>query len=165
MRRLLQLSCLAIFVICPGLIGCRPKETELPFETIEHRESAGVIWEAKEPELMIMSTPEDLAQINDLFTKDAQAQLRAMDFDTYFAIASFLGRQGDSHEGIQIERAVRRGDAISVYVHVGKPGMFEIVSSPYHLVKVRKEGTWDRKIEFELFLDGTSATSVSHFVP
>jgi hypothetical protein len=162
---MLQLLCLAILVIYAGAIGCRPEEIELPFETIEQEEAAGEIWYTEEPGLMIIATPEDLAQIDDLFTKDAQVQLREMDFGSYFAIASFLGRQGGSHEGIETQRVVRRGDAVSVYVHVGRPGMFEIVTSPYHLVKVRKEGNWEQRIEFRLYLEGEYITSLAHFIP
>jgi hypothetical protein len=162
---MLQLLCLAILMIYAGAIGCRPEEIELPFETIEQEEAAGEIWYTEEAGLMIIATPEDLAQIDDLFTKDAQVQLREMDFGSYFAIASFLGRQGGSHEGIETQRVVRRGDAVSVYVHVGRPGMFEIVTSPYHLVRVRKEGNWEQRIESRLYLEGEYITSLAHFIP
>ena len=165
MSRMLQLLCLVTLVICAGAVGCRTEEIELPFEPMEQEEAAGKTRDTEEPGLMIIATPEDLAQIDDLFTKDAEAQLREMDFDTYYAIASFLGRQGGSHEGIETERVVRRGDAVSVYVRIGRPGMFEIVTSPYHLVKVRKEGNWDRSIDFGLYLEREYITSLAHFIP
>jgi len=149
------------------LTACKPKEIELPFETIERLDTSvtGEIWEAREPGLMVIATLEDLAQIDDLFTKDAQAQLREMDSDIHFAVAAFLGWQGSGHEGIWIEQVVRRGDQIAVHVRVGRPGGTSVVTSPYHLVTVRKEGNWNRKIRFTLHLDGTVITSLVHFIP
>jgi hypothetical protein len=114
---------------------------------------------------MIIANSKDLAQIGDLFTPDAQAQLREVDFDTCFAVAVFLGWQPISHGGLQIERVVHRGDKVSVHVQVGKPGGENEASSPYHLVKVRKEKNWDRAIHFTLYMDGTAAASPSHFIP
>jgi hypothetical protein len=149
------------------LTACQPRESELPFETIERRDwpGSGREWEVREAGMMIMATSEDLAQTDNLFTEDAQAQLRELDFDAYFAVAVFLGWQGSGHEGIDIERVVRRGDEVSVYVKVGGPRGTDEETSPYHLVKVRKEGNWDQTIHFTLYMDGTEAVSPSHFIP
>jgi len=149
------------------LAACQPRENELSFEAVERRDwpGSGREWEAREPGLMVIATSEDLAQIDDLFTEDAQAQLCEVDFNVYFAVAAFLGWQGSGHEGIWIEQVARRGEGVAVHVRVGKPGWTSEVTSPYHLVKVRKEGDWNRNIRFTLYLDGTAATSLSHFIP
>ena len=158
---------LLLAVLAVVLVSCKPKEIELPFETIERRQGAGTgeLWEAREPGLMVIATSEDLAQIDGLFTEDAQAQLCEVDFNACFAVAAFLGWQGSGHEGIWIEQVARRGEGVAVHVRVGKPGWTSEVTSPYHLVKVRKEGDWNRNIRFTLYLDGTAATSLSHFIP
>jgi hypothetical protein len=112
-----------------------------------------------------MATPEDMVQMDNLFTEDAQVWLREVDFNTYFTVAVFLGWQSGGHEGLDIRQIIRQGDEIMVYVQVGNPGGTLGVTSPYHLVKVRKEGNWDQTIHFMLYMDGTVAASLSHFIP
>jgi hypothetical protein len=132
---------LAVLVaVLAGMTACGSRETELPFETIERRDQSGSgrEWEAREPGLMVISVLEDSAQADDLFTEEAQAQLREVDLDVYFVVAAFLGRQGRGHEGIDIERVVRRGENVLVYVQAGNPTGDLMETSPYHLVKVRR---------------------------
>jgi hypothetical protein len=142
----------------------------LPFETIEQGGMPGKThgaderWEAKEPGLIVIAASKDLAQTGDFFTADAQALLDKVDWDADFAVAAFLGWQHGGHEGIQIERIVRQGNRVSVYVQVGGPKGTDAVTSPYHLVKICKEGNWNQTIHFTLYLDGIEATSLSHFV-
>jgi hypothetical protein len=159
--------CVTALMVLVGMTACQPREEELPFETIERLDASGTgeLWQAKEPGLMVIATLEDLAQIDDLFTKDAQVQLREVDFDAHLAAAAFLGQQGSGHEGIQIERVVRQGDEVSVFVQVGNPKGTPEVSSPYHLVKVGKEENWNQAIRFTLYMNGIETTSLSHFVP
>jgi hypothetical protein len=168
-KRLLWVILVAATLLSLPLLylTCQPRENALPFETIERLDEGGTgeRWEAKEPGLVVIATSEDLTQVNDLFTKDAQAQLYEVDFGIYFAIAAFLGRQGSIHEGIDIEQVLHWGDKVSVYVQVGRPGFGAMETSPYHLVKVRKEGNWNQTIQFTLYMDGTEATSLSHFIP
>jgi len=149
------------------LTACRPRDNELSFETIERLDEAGTgeRWGAREPGLMVIAASQDLAQIDNLFTADAQDQLRELDLNAYFAVAAFLGVQGAGHEGIQIERVVRREDDIAVYVQVGRRRGEDTVTSPYHLIKIRKEGNWNRMIHFTLYLDGTETISLSHSIP
>jgi hypothetical protein len=146
-----------------ALTACKPKVIELPFETIERLDQSGTgeMWKPIEPGLMVIATAEDLAEIDGLFTKDAQAQLREMDYETYFAVAAFLGHRGSVSAGIWIEQVVRRGDEIAIYVgQQTKSFTQSIETSPYHLVKVRKEGRWGRTIRFTLCFEGPT-----HFVP
>jgi hypothetical protein len=150
------------------LVACQPQERELPFETIERRRDwpgSGKEREARDPGLMIIAASEDLIQIDTLLTQEVQTQLREIDFGAYFAIAAFLGHQGSGHEGIDVEQIVRRGDDVLVYVQVGNLTGDLMETSPYHLVKIRKEGNWNQTLHFRLYLDGTEATSLSHFVP
>lgn len=101
MSRLLQPQCLAIFVICAGVIGCRPEETELPFKTIDKSPphfTRRLWWDATEPGLMVMADTEDLVQLDHLITVEGGLpQLSEVDFDTYFVVAIFLGRQPFTH--------------------------------------------------------------------
>ena len=64
-----------------------------------------------------------------------------------------------------IERVVRSGDKIFVYVQSGNPVGTDEVSSPYHLATIEKKGKWGQTIHFALYLNGTEAISLSHFIP
>jgi hypothetical protein len=138
----------------------------LPFETIGRRTAQTTeLWEALEPGLVVVATPEDLSQIEGFVLDDDRAQLHKVDFNAYFVVAAFLGWQSHAHEGIDIEQIVRQRNEAAVYVRVGAPNGTLVVTSPYHLVRVRKEGNWNQTIHFTLYMDGTVATSMSHFIP
>jgi len=162
-----QFLWLTIVVMLVGMTACGPRETELLFESIEQRQTAGTgkLYESEKPGLMIIAQPEGLTQVNDLVTASARAQLEKMDFDTYFAVIAFLGWQPNSHEGVRIEHITRRAHEVSILARFGRPGGSDVVTSPYHLVKVRKEDAWDEVIEFTLRVQGTVVASVSHTVP
>jgi len=166
---MLQLLCLAILVICAGVVGCRTEETELPFETIDIGSphfTRRLWWGAREPGLMVVADTEDLVQLDHLITVErGLPQLSEVDFDTYFVVAIFLGRQPFTHEGITLDRAVHKGDVVSLYTRVGRTTGKDMATSPYNLVRVRKEGSWDRRIEFKLYLEGEYSTSLAHFIP
>ncbi|MBN1136292.1 MAG: hypothetical protein JXM73_06890 [Anaerolineae bacterium] len=162
--RLAMAVVLALAVLFPA--ACRPGEERLHFETIErHYHGAGMLWEAREPGLMILTSWDELGPRDKLFTAQGQASLYDMDWQTSFAVAAFLGWQGSSHEGIWIDRIDRRGTEVSVAAHAGRPGGLDVVTSPYHLVAVEKEGEWGQEIRFTLYLGGQPVASESHFIP
>jgi hypothetical protein len=111
-----------------GTPACRPKEIELPFETIG--QSAGE-WEPKEPGLMIIATYEDLAQIDGLVPEDDRTQLQNLNFDQYLAIAAFQGRHLYVVPGIEIQRISSKNGKIIIYAHI-----LELVSEVRRPLKV-----------------------------
>ena len=114
---------------------------------------------------MILTSWEELGPRDKLFTAQGQASLYDMDWQTSFALAAFLGWQGSSHEGIWIDRIERRGTEVLVIAHAGRRGPASVVTSPYHLVEVEKEGEWGQEIRFTLYLGGQPVASESHFIP
>lgn len=158
---LFTLSCL----LC--LAGCKPQGNELPFKTIERGnwpDSYEKQQKAKEPGMSVISTLEDVTRMEGFFTRNAQVQLRELDFEAAFALTVFFGTQPDPRGG-QIQRIVRRGNSIAVYAQVGVGGPEDEETLPYHLVKVTKEGDWAQTMHFTLYLDGKETASVSRFIP
>lgn len=151
-----------------ALVGCAATPRELSFETIEQQASAGTgkAWESEKPGLIVVATPEELNQIDDLVSRDAQEELRQADYDAYFVVAVFIGRRPTSSRA-QFQRVVRRGGQVTLDVLDQGPGYIPVVSSPYFLIKVRKDGKWGRRCTFRLRLtDGEQRTvSVSHYIP
>ena len=171
---------LTIVMILAGVIACRPKAsetpdetaipqgTELPFETIDRSISisGSLWWEQRAPRLVIVADKEDLTQFERFITvPNSLPQLGEVDFESHFFVAMFLGRQPTTHEGITLEKALRQRDVVSLSVQVGGSTGKDTVTSPYHLVKVKKEGDWRRRIDFMLYLDGVLTILLPHFIP
>ncbi len=147
-----------------GLSACRPKEVELPFENIELYQYSPK-YEQKEPGLMIITSAEEANEADGWVTVDALEQLQEMDYETHFAIIAFLGWQPTGHEGIRIERIVRMNNNVSIFAQIGRRLGDDVVTSPYHLIKVTKTGHWDAVITFSLIASGTTIVTTSQQVP
>jgi len=167
--RWLLLPLVPVLMLVPS--ACKPQETSLPFETVERREwvSTGQVYKAREPGVIVIARPEDVASLNDWVTEDAKAQLQALDYTAYFALVVFQGWKGTDGYSIQIERITRREDDVAILVLLQEPRPDErkndIVTSPYHLVQVQKVGAWDRDITFTVVEDETTIALASHNIP
>lgn len=153
-----------LFLIIAGLNACKPQEMELPFETIELYQYSPK-YELKEPGLMIVTSAEGASQLDGWITADALKQLEEIDYETHFAVIAFMGWQPTGHEGIRIERMARTGSAVSISVQIGRRTDDDVVTSPYHLIKVTKTGHWDAVITFNLITNGTTLVSKSQRIP
>lgn len=129
------------------LTACQPSETNLPFETIERADSAGTgeYHKDKEPDLAIIAKAADISVLGNMVSSDAQARLRDLDFDRYFAIAVFQGWRPSlptPRSGVEVQRITKEGSRITIYAQFYEPvegyEQKTVVTSPYHLVKMRK---------------------------
>lgn len=156
-----------LFLTMVGLNSCKPQEVELSFETIERQSTAGtgIVYQPKEPDLMVITDPKDIDQLDGLVSSDALMQLGEVNYETHFAIIVFLGWQPTGHEGIHIERLVRTDNSVSVFAQIGSQLGSDVVTSPYHLIKVAKTGHWDAVITFNLVANGTTLATKSQRIP
>jgi hypothetical protein len=143
---------LTIVVILTGMTSCGPKEIELTFETIERSDLGS--YSIREPCLILITAPQEIDQVEGLITQEALDRLAELDFGQYFAIAVFRGRQATSGYDTMIERVARRGDKIVVYAQFWGPsphyGVQNEATSPYHLIKVRRDDGVDQETELVL---------------
>ncbi len=168
LRKALMLITLSVALLT-GLTACKPQETELSFETIEqnyHPDNTRR-WEGREPRLIIITSVQDVEEPSRFITDEALAALRKMDFTTQFAVLAFRGLQGSDPVRFKIERALRRGNEIVLYAQPGTRGPHPAESSPYHLIKVNKEGNWDADFTFSLYFDqvGAAVASTTRHIP
>lgn len=172
-----KLLCLLTAVIL-GLVmaGCGAKTPqELPFETMEQVNQTESIkqWEGKEPRLLIVASSEEVEEAGQFVTDEALSALSRLDFTTHFAIIAFRGLQPNIHKGFRVERIVRQRHEVALYAQAGRLGFSAVVSSPYHLIKVRKEGKWGEVFSFKLYFgedevaaqQPSSAQSVAPYPP
>jgi hypothetical protein len=157
-----------------GLSACKPKAqvTALSFETIEQAEWAigtGKLYEAYEPGMVIISRMDEITNMNGLVTDASIKQLEALDYDQYFALAAFQGWKPGTNYGIRVSRIGRSGNTVNVYAQLHDPKPDEpsgaMVTSPHHLLKVKKTGSWDQNITFNLFSGQKLVASLTHTIP
>ena len=156
-----------------GLGACKLKPTEdtLPFETIGQKEWSGTgkPYELREPNLVIISRPEEVDHLNGWITEDARNKLLAVDYSDYFALLVLQGLKPSTDYKVSINRITRIESIVNIYVEFLEPEPNKSVgameTSPYHLVKVQKTGSWGQEITFNLFAGETFITSLSHAIP
>jgi hypothetical protein len=171
----LLLSGLVAISAATTLSGCQEeKEIDLPFETIERADLAGTgeYYEGKEPKLLVITEAAEIDTLGKTVSLNAQAQLRNLDLDQYFAIAVFQGWGPDlppPPSGIEVQRISKQGITITTYVHIYEPSgeveLRAIVASPYHLVKIRKGEDTQGKFQFILNVDGATVSQQTHRLP
>jgi len=163
--------CLLATMSLIGLSACQPKETNLPFETIEQRDTSGTgkVYESKQPGLIVIAVSEETPNLDALVTSKAQARLQSLDYNPHFVIVIFQGWKPTTRYSIQIERVTRRENTVTIYALFREPKPDEPkgdeVTSPYHLVQVQKVGTWGQQITFNLVVGDATVTSLVHRIP
>jgi hypothetical protein len=132
---------------------------ELVFETIERADIPGTggEYQGKDPKMSIIARAEEIDALGDTISLSAQDELRKLDFNQYFAIAVFQGLKGTNMYGVDIQRVTKNGNAITIFTHFTERNpelaAAAINTSPYHIVKVQKDGL-QGKFDFFLNVDG-----------
>jgi len=168
---IIVLACIALIAF--GAAACQPKpgETALPFETIAQEEwgKANKPYEPREPGMVIISRAGEIINLDGMVSDESVRQLQTLDYGQYFAITVFQGRKGSTGYDIQVNRIGRSENIVNVYAQLDNPppdieaGAME--TSPYHLVKVQKTGSWGQEITFNLFAGETLVASLVHTIP
>jgi len=161
LKSVLALTTIALLL---GVTACRPsppelpKETELPFETIERRDWSGDIglepYSGAEPRVILVTSRPEIDQLKLLITPQAMDQLARLDFEQYFVIAVFRGRKPSSGYDTIIERVARQGNKIVIFAQFWEPSPYYEVqaeeTSSYHVIKVHRDGSVIRETELAL---------------
>ena len=117
----------------------------------------------------VITTLEEVANLDARVTPEAQARLQSLNYDADFVLAVFQGWKPTDGYDIQVERITHLRDKVTVFVRLQEPPpdrkKNDIVTSPYHLVQVQKVGTWDGDATFNVVVNGTVIASVSHNIP
>ena len=164
---------LTFIMISLTLVSCiiRPKEVDLTFQSIEQQASSGTgnLYKAKQPGLIVISSPDEVDGLDGLITDDAKQSLLVLDYNAYFALAAFQGWKPSSGFGVLVNRITQEGNTVNVYAQFSEPRPDEekadIVTSPYHLIIVQKDGSWGKEILFNLVSKDIIVDSVSHNIP
>jgi hypothetical protein len=168
---IVMIVCMA-FSVAFGLSACKPKsqETALSFETIEKAEwGIAKLNESREPGMIIIARIDEINSLDGMTSGDSIKQLEALDYDQYFALAAFQGRKPGTAYDITVNRIDRIGNTVNIYAEFHEPKPNEasgaLETSPYHLVKVQKNDSWNQGITFNLFSGQTLVASLTHTIP
>lgn len=139
----------------------------LAFETIGRSDWAGDFWPSEDPGLIVVIS-ENKGGLKEFPVEDVREQLNALDYNTHFAVAVFLGwLPEDRGQRVEVEQVVRRDRQVAIYARV--TDLKELADtteiSPYHVIGIAREGEWNREIEFTLYLNGEVAVTETHFIP
>lgn len=117
-----------------------PEGTEVPFETIALDEWGVNDEMGTEPQLILITSEDDLTSVQDFVREEDFAKLQQIDFSTYGVIALFRGVKETSNFKTVIERITQRNSTLLVDARFWVPqsGAAQL-TSPYHLVKISRD--------------------------
>lgn len=154
-----------LFLILAALAACQPivaptkqaNEIDVPFETVVLNEGEVGIDLNKvspEPQLLLLTSPDELVMIADNVNSDTLAALQQIDFQRFSVIVLLRGRKPSYNYQTVIERITKRGNQLVVYSQFWEPNPVYPVAaaetSPYHLVTVDKQMAPVESIELVL---------------
>ena len=129
----------------------------------------------KKPDLRIFARPQDFEEQGE-FTSVKELADRLLDFDyeNSFAILVLECEDAVRTDQVTVTDILQQGDRVIVRAEL--PGPFKeneevgtLVTLPYHLVAVRKDGEWGQEMTFVLvgITDGVETTllETAHFIP
>ncbi len=132
----------------------QPEATLLRFGNIEKKLFSD--YDSVDPMLVIITQAEEHALLDGWVSTNVGERLRKLDYGAYFAVGVFQGRQPTNGYAVYVYRVEYIENRVLVYAHFKlrdpEYGANDIVTSPYHLVKVPK-GELQGMIEFSLIVD------------
>lgn len=179
---------LALLLLAVGLSSCEsamqlipPLPTKTPFVLTELPPGAREIsfenvlqgyvsrYEGSEPRLIVIATPSQAQEMDQTLYPIGPPSLTMTNFDDYFVIIAFYGYRGMGGPQIEIKQIVRREHQVDVYAYLtdvprGWPRPAQAVS-PFHAVRVRKEGDWGGEFAFVLYDNDRPVAETKHYIP
>ena len=92
----------------------------LPFETIALEGSAGsaALWPDKDPDLVVLTTPDAIVDIEPYISKEVAIALQNIDFNTSLVVAAFSGQKGHGAWQFCITSVTRQTADINLHTHL-----------------------------------------------
>ena len=137
------------------LASCSSSAKELPFETVSKYPVSD--YEQREPGLEVILDQAGLESLPWMGSQglDLANALRETDFSTWFLLVAFQGVQMSGGHSIEVLGIERTGKRVNVNTRFISPesGATLGVTSPYHVVRVRKEDLGADRFTFVLIDD------------
>ena len=115
--------------------------------------------------MIIIDHPADITLLGDTVSKQALATLQNVDFGQFFVAAIYQGWKPYIDYEITVKNVTHLNDQVIIDASfIGPtPGMelHPITSSPYHVIKISREGI-QGKVDFILKSDGQTVIEETH---
>ena len=121
----------------------------LSFQVLEQADAGySPLYEGKELALALIGADENTGTIENLISATALARLDNLDFDEYPAVIVFQGLKPTGGFGIEVREVSYEENKIFLYVDIIEPQPDQqtpdVLTSPYHLIMVRRPSTsWE----------------------
>jgi len=160
----------ALAIGAAGLAACRPKETELAFETLVQDDLGyfGATYESMD--LMIATSVAEAQQIADALSPEDPGkrfeQIMDVNYGEYFVVVAYLGAKPHGGFVVTIEKIAQTGRNVDVAISTVEPsGGDAIFVHPIHAVKVRRADLSVKgNLTFQLWKGGEVVLTRAHFV-
>lgn len=140
---------------CEELTQQEESSDNFPFETIARKSAQGYaqLWPEDTPALLVLTGPDEVAEIAPYIRKETDAALQDVDFDTYLVVAAFSGVKGHGAWGFCITSITERQGVVYLHTHlVDSPTAPDITASYYHLISLPREALPAGDVTFALAL-------------
>ena len=149
------------------LIDLPSGTVELPFETVVRASDS--FYEDKQPEVMVIANQDQVRDLSVTLWPELLSEVSTVDFSNYFVVVAFHGFRPDGCCHIEVKQLVRQDKQVDVYAYFTEkpPGAPRTAAtiSPFHAVKVRKEGSWGDEFTFVLYDNSRPVAETKHYIP
>jgi hypothetical protein len=150
----------------------------LTFETLDKGSSVRSEKMERYPSIYVIASEQEIdafaqnvivvdPQVNDQRARLVE-QLRQLEYDGYFVVLALRGISCGSCS-LVVQQVVRQDNRVRIGVSYSNPlpmqGQPTVVTEPYEMILVGKEGVWGQLFTFELFEGNKVVAETSHFVP
>lgn len=162
--------CSVILLLC----GCQT-QTELAFNGL--REEFGDQTNlstpyTEKPSLLILTNQEEITasiEAKFIYEPELLEALRALDYNSFFVVLFIKEASGDA-DFVTVQQVFRQGKQVTLKAEFIAPlpdtRSHTIITNPYDLIAVSKEGDWNEMITFTMTnSEGKVITETTHFVP
>jgi hypothetical protein len=170
--RLLLLAIAAVgLAVMTSTCNTQPREVNVPFETMEKRESpgTGTLYEAETPAIVVVARADDVSTLVGWVSADAKTRLETIDYDEQFALAVFQGSKITGGYNVEVDRIARLGHTVNVYAQFHEPRpddqRTDVITSPYHLVLVERVDLRSQGVTFNLIVNKAVIQSSEYTMP
>jgi len=172
MRNLIS-ALLGLAVLAVGLTGlaaCKPKETELHFETLVHHQGyCGATYNSMD--LMVATNLTEAQRIADTLSPETPGkrceEIASVDYEEYLVVVAYFGTRVYSESVVTIEKITQIGDVVDVIISTVEPTAGDrVIVHPIHIVKIKRDDLPVRgSLVFRLWKGGEVILTREHFVP
>lgn len=150
---------LLLYIVTLLLVTCQAEPTRepgLPFETIASEDGAtgNNVYRGGEPAIRVIADLEQARSLPNIGSERTRQRIRSLDYTQFFVIIVFHGSAGKTGYAVEVKSIVREDDKVYIKTLFTYPTPASIEHNfetfPYHIVAVKKSGSWNRSITFVL---------------